>query len=87
MVLRANAGKRSVELGLDDRPAGNVTIPPNHPIPGIGRVVEIRYLYVTGPGGSLYQPVYLGERDDVGPEECTAEAQRLKYKGCDRAAA
>ena len=87
VVLRANAGKRSVELGLDGRPAGNVTIPPNYGMPEPGRVVEIRYLYVTGPGGALYQPVYLGERDDVGPEECTAEAQRLKYKGCDRAAA
>jgi hypothetical protein len=43
-------------------------------------VVEIRYLYVTGPGGSLYQPVFLGVRDDVDITECTEAHQHLKYK-------
>lgn len=43
---------------------GNVTIPPNHEIPKIGDLVEVRYLYAY-VGGSLYQPVYLGKRDDV----------------------
>jgi bifunctional non-homologous end joining protein LigD len=80
VVVRANAGKRSVELALSGKPVGNVTIPPNHEIPTMGQIVEIRYLYVTGPGGSLYQPVYLGVRDDVQIEECTFEEQRLKYK-------
>lgn len=72
--------KRSVELSMGGRCVGNVTIPPNHPVPKPGQVVEIRYLYVTGGGGSLYQPVYLGVRDDIDPSECTVEAQRLKYK-------
>ena len=80
VVLRVNTGKRSVELALGGRPVGNVTIPPNYSVPAPGQVVEIRYLYVAGVGGSLYQPVYLGVRDDIEPGECTAEAQNLKYK-------
>ncbi len=80
VVLRVNAGRRSVELGLGGRGVGNVTIPPNHEVPGQGQVVEVRYLYVAAAGGSLYQPVYLGERDDIEPGECTADAQNLKYK-------
>jgi hypothetical protein len=42
--------------------------------------VEIRYLYVTGPGGSLYQPIYLGVRDDVRIEDCTFARQHIKFK-------
>jgi hypothetical protein len=34
------------------------------PHSGAGSLVEVRYLYAY-PGGSLYQPVYLGERNDV----------------------
>jgi bifunctional non-homologous end joining protein LigD len=58
---------------------GNVTIPPNRAIPAVGAVVEIRYLYAY-QGGALYQPVYLGERDDVPAADCTVEKQPLKYK-------
>ncbi len=72
--------KRSVTLELGGKNIGNVTIPPSHDIPEPGQVVEIRYLYVTGKGGSLYQPVYLGVRDDVDPAECTPDGQHLKYK-------
>lgn len=79
VVANVNA-RRSVALELGGRPVGNVTIPPNHDMPAVGRVVEIRYLYVTGPGGSLYQPIYLGVRDDVRITDCTEERQRLKYK-------
>ena len=79
VVLRVNA-RRSVELELGGRSVGNVTIPPNHEMPAAGQVVEIRYLYVAGPGGSLYQPVYLGVRDDVRIEDCTVERQHIKYR-------
>jgi bifunctional non-homologous end joining protein LigD len=79
VVARVN-GKRSVELALGGVNMGNVTIPPNQVIPVAGQVVEVRYLYVNGVGGSLYQPVYLGVRDDVPAVECTVERQRLKYK-------
>ena len=87
-VLRANA-KRSVALAiLDNDPnvcqgncieIGNVTIPPNVPIPREHSVVEIRYLYCFPlPDGALFQPTYLGVRDDIPVEECTVD--QLKFK-------
>ena len=56
---------------------GNVTISPNHSVPKVGAVVEIRYLYAYFDG-SLYQPVYLGERGDVSQDECVVS--QLKFK-------
>ena len=79
LVAKINA-KRSIEVALGGASVGNVTIPRNHSIPAIGQGVEIRYLYVTGVGGSLYQPIYLGVRDDVRVEDCTAERQRIQYR-------
>ena len=79
VVTGVNA-QRSVEVSLSGRPVGNVTIPPNFNLPSIGQVVEIRYLYVAGENGSLYQPVYLGERDEIDADDCTLERQHLKYK-------
>jgi len=75
-------GKRSVSVVLCDEtgkwvPMGNVTIPANYPIPAIGAVCSIRYLYCY-PGGSLYQPIYQGERDDESSEDCLMS--QVKYK-------
>lgn len=73
--------KRSVAVQLYDGTkwidVGNVTIPPNKEIPNFGDVVEIKYLYAYR-GGSLYQPQYLGVRDDVDRMEC--KTSQLKYK-------
>ena len=75
-------GKRSVRLSLwrGDQfvPAGNVTIPANHNVPQVGQVVEIRYLYAFRESGILYQPVFLGPRNDVDTSECLAS--QLKFK-------
>jgi len=79
VVSKINA-KRSIEVSLEGKPVGNVTIPPNKDIPEVGQVVEVKYLYVAAVGGSLYQPIYLGVRDDVDAEECTFASQHLKYK-------
>jgi bifunctional non-homologous end joining protein LigD len=79
VVAKVNA-RRSVALALGGSPVGNVTIPPNHEIPQIGQVVEVRYLYVADVGGSLYQPVYLGVRDDVCVADCTVAQQDIKYR-------
>lgn len=80
VVAKVNQ-QRSVALRLLDQegwqPVGNVTIPPNHPVPSVGAVVEVRYLYAV-PDGSLYQPVYLGVRNDVEPHECVVS--QLKFK-------
>jgi len=74
--------KRSVSLMLWEngkvRLAGNVTIPPNHDIPKPGEVVDCRYLYAFKDSGSIYQPVFLGRREDIFHEECTTS--QLKYK-------
>ena len=81
IVGKINA-KRSVTLQLLDGNtlvgAGNVTIPPNHEIPAPGWIVECRYLYAFKESGCIYQPVYLGVRDDIRAEECTTA--QLKYK-------
>ncbi|MEN9634345.1 MAG: hypothetical protein RL077_2749 [Verrucomicrobiota bacterium] len=59
------------------QPIGNVTIPANHKVPAVGAVVETRYLYAY-PDGSLYQPVYLGERSDVRQNECVVSQMKFK---------
>ena len=80
IVSKVN-GKRSVSLTVFDGEqvvsVGNVTIPPNHDIPPVGAIVETRYLYAYR-GGSIFQPVYLGVRDDIRAEECVIG--QLKYK-------
>jgi bifunctional non-homologous end joining protein LigD len=75
-------GKRSVGLELIDENGdrvhmGKCTIPPNKEIPGIGDVVEVRYLYAY-KGGCIFQPVYKEKRNDVDVEECLMT--QIKYK-------
>lgn len=81
IVTEASRTKRSVALALLDGrkrvAVGNVTIPPNQPVPEAGSVVEIKYLYAF-LGGSLFQPVCLGEREDIEPSACVIG--QLKYK-------
>ena len=74
--------RRSVELRLLNGqgwiPVGNVTIPANFNIPAVGEVVECRYLYAFAESNALYQPVYLGPRQDIEQHECVLS--QLKYK-------
>ena len=74
--------QRSVALvllnGSERVPAGNVTIPANHDIPQMGTVVEVRYLHAFRQSGSIYQPVYLGPRDDIPVDDCAVS--QLKFK-------
>jgi bifunctional non-homologous end joining protein LigD len=81
-VREGRLGKRSVGLEILDGDkwidVGNVTIPQNREIPKVGQVVEIRYLYVQGKGGHLYQPIFKEVRDDIDASECTVK--QLKYK-------
>lgn len=84
VVAKLNT-QRSVEIRLLGKDgwvtAGNVTIPPNHDIPRVGWVVEVRYLYAFPESGIVYQPVYLGKRTDVEPTECVVS--QLKFKAAD----
>jgi bifunctional non-homologous end joining protein LigD len=85
IVTKVNA-KRSVMLVLFN---GDkiVTIPPNHVVPSPGEVVEVRYLYAFPESGCIYQPVYLGTRDDVPAEHCTTAQLKYKPAGAAEAAA
>lgn len=81
IVTKVNE-KRSVALALLDEAGqrvdvGNVTIPVNQPIPAADSVVEVRYLYAYR-AGSLYQPIFLGVRDDIDTGACVIG--QLKYK-------
>lgn len=83
VIVTHHNARRSIAFGLlgDDGilvPAGNVSIPIDQPIPGIGAVVEVRYLYAFPESGVLFQPVYLGLREDIDPAECVRS--QLKYK-------
>jgi bifunctional non-homologous end joining protein LigD len=81
VVAKVNT-RRSVEISLFQGRSlvscGNVSIPANHEIPPVGAIVEVRYLYAYRDSLALYQPVYLGPRDDVEPGECLVS--QLKYK-------
>jgi bifunctional non-homologous end joining protein LigD len=66
----------AVRMGKDKiTPVGSVAIPVNHEVPKVGDHIEVRYLYAYR-GGSLYQPVYLGKRDDADVDDVST----LKFK-------
>ena len=82
MVGRVSTTKRSVSLNVFDENlmpvnVGNVTVYPNQAIPQPGDVVEVKYLYYF-PGGSLFQPVLLGSREDMEPDDCTLKQLKIK---------
>lgn len=86
MVVQGRSGKRSIGLALNDVKGprditvinvGNCTVPANQPVPKVGDIVEVRYLYAY-KGGSLYQPVLLGIRDDL--DEVACDTNQLKFK-------
>ena len=74
--------QRSVELRLLNgsgwHGVGNVTIPVNFQIPEVGQVIEVRFLYAFRESNALYQPTYLGQRNDIAQHECVLS--QLKYK-------
>jgi bifunctional non-homologous end joining protein LigD len=85
IVASVNA-KRSIGVELIERyngspgrriPVGNVTVPPNQPMPAIGDFVEVRYLYAY-ENGSLFQPTLLGIRTDVDESDCDINQRKLK---------
>jgi len=82
VIISALNSQRSVVMSLWEGDilhfAGNVTIPANHPIPKVGQVAEVRYLYAMPGSGALFQPVFLGLRDDNISTECLRS--QLEYK-------
>lgn len=87
IVQAHNEGKRSVSIGLFDQAGtllnvGNVTIPPNHSIPPVNSLIEVRYLYAFEASNALYQPVFDRPRTDLTavPVQESARLSQLKYK-------
>jgi len=81
IVKEVNKTKRSVSLQVFEGKklidVGNVTVYPNQEIPKAGTVVEVKYLYYFKEG-SLFQPVLLGERDDIDAKDCVIKQLKLK---------
>lgn len=76
VVIRHN-DRESIGVAVWDnglKEIGNVTIR-GHDRPAIGSIVEVKYLYCVN---RLYQPSYLGIRDDCEVEDCTLS--KLKFK-------
>ena len=73
--------KRSVGMSILENEKeifiGNVTISVNKEIPKKDEIIEVRYLYAY-KGGSLYQPTFLGVRNDIDKSDCVIS--QLKYK-------
>lgn len=85
LVIEKNQDRRSVLMGLYDErgdlvPVGNCTIPPNHKIPSAGEIADVSYLYAF-KGGSIFQPTWVGVRDDISSEDCRMD--QLKFKSQD----
>jgi bifunctional non-homologous end joining protein LigD len=87
MVGKVSTTKRSVSLNVFDdnlNPVnvGNVTVYPNQEIPQPGDIVEVKYLYYFEEG-SLFQPVLLGKRDDIQPDDCKLSKLKVKREEAD----
>ena len=80
-VQAASKTKRSVSLEVLDNGqwtgVGNCTVPANQDIPKKGALIDVEYLYAY-PGGSLFQPVLIGQRSDL--EVSAATISQLKMK-------
>lgn len=49
---------------------GNVTIPQDEPMPSIGDIIEVEYLYAMPKTNALFQPVYKWQRTDIPVSDC-----------------
>lgn len=76
-------GKRSIGLNLLGENGerifvGRCTISANFDVPEINDLVEVRYLYAFRQSNAVYQPTFLGKRDDLDIED--AVITQLVYK-------
>lgn len=83
IVTGQNSSKRSISVSVVEDgtnnmiPVGNVTVYPNQEIPEMLTIVEVKYLYYF-PGGSLFQPILLGVRDDINIDDCGVSKLKAK---------
>lgn len=77
-VASVSQVKRSFAMATEDGAGvGKCAIPANKPIPKVGDLVEVRYLYAYEKG-ALYQPFFKGIRDDKAVADLHSS---LKFKG------
>jgi bifunctional non-homologous end joining protein LigD len=88
-VAAINSGKRSVQIEVHDAGrwtnVGNVTVKANQAFPGVGAIVEVKYLYLASAQGSLFQPELIAVRTDLDDAACCMT--QLKVKGQPQASA
>ena len=81
VVVTKHNVKNSIAIAVWDGkglvPVGNVTMI-GHERPVVNTVVEVKYLYAY-PGGCLYQPAFIGVRDDTDKEDCLISKLKFKY--------
>lgn len=89
-IVMARNVQRSVQVGLlnaagELQSCGNVTIPPNKPVPEVGDLVDVLYMYFNGRAFEIpvYDPDNKSPRRDVDRCECTFE-QVSRYKPDDQ---
>lgn len=77
-------GMRSIRMKMTcGSIVGQCTIPPNHEVPKVGQIVEVRYLYFVG---AMVQAIYAGVREDIPADDCTMSQLKMKQGyGGDRA--
>jgi hypothetical protein len=83
IVVAGRPGKASIGMELIDENGQREFVGfcscALYPLPPIGSVAEIKYLYAY-KGGSLYQSAFKEIRDDIDVEECTTAQLKYKYE-------
>lgn len=79
-VIGINRRGLQVPLPLTIASELQATIPANHEIPCLNALIDVEYLYAYR-GGSIYQPVYRGQRTDLELSACTLSQLKFKPEG------
>jgi len=89
LVAQIVEGKRSVEMWIKTPEGpefwlncGRVGVPSNYPMPEVGEVAKVEYLYAYA-GGKLIQPVWKGIRRGYGKDDvaCVSDLKFKKFEG------
>jgi bifunctional non-homologous end joining protein LigD len=83
VVLEHNTTVRSIVTGATDANGTmvrmkSVTVAPSAPMPAVGAIIEVKYLYAAPGTHALQQPSYKGLRPEQDLSDCVLS--QLKYK-------
>ena len=83
LVVEGRPGKASIGMELRDENGNRVHVGfctcVLHPLPAVGSIAEIKYLYAYR-GGCLFQSSFKELRDDVRLEDCALSQLKYKYQ-------